>query len=109
MSDTSFNGDLKSEDDSENNQFEVRVSTTTSTTEIILINEDGNEEINKTKIEEEIETKEVVNDSSSTNVNLEDNNVIIVKSKKKVTFPEDERIIKGYSDPPKRWIPGKLF
>jgi hypothetical protein len=71
----------------EEQKVEIEISTTTSTTEIIIINE------NK---QEEEEAEQTSNEQ-----------VIIVKTKKKVTFPED--IIKGYSDPPKRWIPGNLI
>jgi hypothetical protein len=69
----------------EEQKVEIEISTTTSTTEIIIINENKQEEEEQTSNEQ----------------------VIIVKTKKKVTFPED--IIKGYSDPPKRWIPGNLI
>ena len=69
--------------EADENKIEVEISTTT--TEIILINENAN--------------------NNNNSLDLEDN-VIVVKAKKRVTFPEDGRIIKDYSDPPKRWIPG---
>jgi hypothetical protein len=73
-----------------NGNDENKIETTTTT---IIINNNDEKSVEDDK-----------NNNNRNSVDLDDN--FIVKAKKKVTFPDDERIIKGYSDPPKRWIPG---
>lgn len=101
------------ENSNEETTTEVKLNELTSpssslSSSLSLINKDS---INTSTASNDtaVVSADAVTESNQLAANIEislDTDNVIVKQKKRVKFPEDEKLIKDFSEPPKRWVPG---